>query len=172
MAGSSQKWQEGITVALTVDLLSILIDHGADVNVSGRNGELPIHWAARSNSTGAIAWLIDNGVGLNEADENGYTALHHAAQNVSVDAIDLLAQRGADLDIAAGGGNFTPLGWAISLGLHDAVEALVQAGADVGVFFSKNIWGADVALSRHSPSGIPTDVTIAWIRPLDKHFPS
>ena len=153
-----------------VDLLSILIDHGADVNVSGRNGELPIHWAARSNSTGAIAWLIDNGVGLNAVDENGYTALHHAAQNVSLDAIDLLAQRGANLEIAAGGGNLTPLGWAISLGRHDAVEALVRAGADVGVFFSENIWGADVAL-RELNARHKGELAFARPSPLENCIP-
>lgn len=137
-----------------VELLNILIDRGANVKLSGRNGERPIHWAARNNATRVIRWLIDNDVDLNEADANRHTALHHAAQNNAVDAIDLLVQGGANLEATSGGTPLTPLGWAIFLGKQDAVSALVDAGANFEVFFSNDVWGAEVALrelnSRHN----------------------
>lgn len=96
-------------------------------------GCTPLHAAARANQTSAIELLVASGANINE--RGGYddsTPTHIAAWQNCADAIRTLARSGAGIDIRSGSiHNTPPIVWAIVGGSADAVEALLQAGAEV-----------------------------------------
>lgn len=103
--------------------MRILLDHGADPDLSTRAGINPLMAAAGlgtsdSDTTGryktqaeineAIAMLIEAGIDVNAVNGRGQTALHGAALMGFDDVIRFLAGNGATLDVEDSRG-FTPL---------------------------------------------------------------
>ena len=63
-----------------VEVVSVLLDHGADVNAHNQNdhwGTTPLHAAAHANEAAIAALLIEKGADLNARDMNDKTPLHH-----------------------------------------------------------------------------------------------
>src|SRR5438046_4534393 len=56
-----------------------LLAAGADLNVTNRSGEVPLHLAAVSGSKDVAQLLIDRGADVNAQDRGGFTPLHMAA---------------------------------------------------------------------------------------------
>jgi len=80
------------------DVLQVLIEHGADVNVANNVGLTPLMHAASSNrNPDILRFLIEHGANVNVADTRGRTALMRAAQYTrSLGVIELLLDNGAD----------------------------------------------------------------------------
>lgn len=114
------------------DLLPILIDAGADVNVRiGGKRDSPLHWAVSDGPPEVIRALIDAGADVNARNHHGYTPLHWAALARSApEVIRALLEGGADVDARDRGGD-TPLLCALLEGRYsEAVQALIDGGAD------------------------------------------
>jgi hypothetical protein len=63
------------------EVISYLIDAGADPNAIDKSGVAPLHRAVRTRSTGAVSALIDNGADPLLMNKSGSTPLHLAVQN-------------------------------------------------------------------------------------------
>jgi ankyrin repeat protein len=93
-----------------VDIIKILLDNGASVNIRDINGQTALHWAVLP------PW--DTG------DKKG--------------VITLLLRRGAEIDARRNDGN-TPLHCVVMWGRIDTVKMLLKAGADPKVKNKKRI---------------------------------
>jgi len=61
-------------------VVSVLLDHGADVNAHNQNdhwGTTPLHAAAHANQAAIAELLIERGADVNATDMNDKTPLHH-----------------------------------------------------------------------------------------------
>lgn len=76
-----------------LDLMRTLRERGAAVN---REGWTPLHYAASSPETPAVAWLLDQGAIVDAPSPNRTTPLMMAARYGTEDAALLLLARGAD----------------------------------------------------------------------------
>ena len=123
----------------------LLIEKGADVNARDKSGISVLEQAASSNHIELVRLLLAKGADVNTADEGGFTALMAAASNGGRNAamVKLLLGHGAAVNVKSGDtaemvkngpialGHLTPLHLAAGQANYEAVEALVNAGADV-----------------------------------------
>ena len=114
-----------------VDLVNMLLKHGASVEASNRFGLTPLLLAfQRGNKPAAVA-LLEGGASLAAVDSDGSTALHHATKNNNqADLVNMLLKHGASV---AASNNFgvTPLLLAFQRGNEPAVVALLEGGASL-----------------------------------------
>lgn len=120
-----------------LDIVKLLIEHGADVNVSDELGMTPVHLAASNGSAEIAKLLVDNGADIMARttvdplsisaglSRYGDTPLHWAA-NYEVGLI--LIDKGADVN-AIGEDNKTPLHHAAQLGTPELVRLLLTKGS-------------------------------------------
>ena len=90
----------------SLDILSLLLSRGAEVNITSAAGLTPLHFAARfkiSSRSGeggggeeevdpGIAMLVEHGAEINKKDKFGLTALHYACMRGNITATDQLAR--------------------------------------------------------------------------------
>lgn len=108
-----------------------LIEKGADVNRTSKDGFAPIQVAARSGKVEAITMLIDAGARVNWQDKTGgMSPLHIATHYGHVPAMSALIKSGAHVN-ATDNRNGTPLTYAIRGGNLSGVNTLIQASVNV-----------------------------------------
>ncbi len=114
-----------------VDVVSLLVEAGADVNARNESGSTPLHSAASSGDAAMVSVLLAAGADANAARPSGATPLHSAASGSRGNGatVSLLVQAGADLNARAHL-DATPLHWAVSQGNHAAAARLLELGAD------------------------------------------
>jgi hypothetical protein len=117
----------------TADLLH---RNGANSDVRGYNGSIPLHAAARSGNPEMVRILIEyDPANIDAREFDGWTPLfwasgRHYSNDDSV--LRLLLEHGADVN-AQGRDGRTPLNGASSCGALGAVRLLLEYGADVEV---------------------------------------
>jgi ankyrin repeat protein len=82
----------------------MLIDRGADLNLTDRNGQTPLHQGCSNGDGSIVTMLIDRGAELNVADRHGSTPLHIACNQINftttleaqLEIIRMLILAGAD----------------------------------------------------------------------------
>jgi ankyrin repeat protein len=114
-----------------VDILSLLLEHGADVD-DRNTGQTPLYRASQSGRLEAGQFLLDRGADINSLDGVGSTPLHVAANYGRVEFAQMLLIRGARINEPSDGGD-TPLHWAVYGGEIQAVRLLLEHGADVNL---------------------------------------
>jgi len=62
------------------NIIQLLIDHGANVNVKDQNGKTPLHIAAVVPYMEGMQVLIEHGANVNAVDDNGKTPLDYALE--------------------------------------------------------------------------------------------
>ena len=94
-----------------LDILSYLIEQGANVNASSSTGHgpfrnrhflcryTPLIVASMNRHNDALTFLIYKGADVNLQGSHGYTALHHAFQSKNFDAVSCLVHNGADVNL-------------------------------------------------------------------------
>jgi ankyrin repeat protein len=90
------------------DLVHLLLNYGADVNLSGvavtperrRSYEPPLMLAVQYESIGMVQLLLASGAHLNYTSPSlGFNALHRASVNLDLEKVELLLSWGADTEL-------------------------------------------------------------------------
>jgi ankyrin repeat protein len=125
-------------------IVRLLIDHGADVNIADEYGKTPLLvameslWFSPGSSTDEkqketeriIELLLNRGAEVNVIDQSGTTPLSIAIQRENIALVKLLLNKGADPNIKSSWLWGTPLHYAIRHGNLDLAELLLRNGAD------------------------------------------
>lgn len=111
------------------DHVPLLLKYGANVKraCSERQGETPLHFAAKKGDINLIYLLVENGADVNARDSMGRTPLFYVFTG-NPEAANLLLYLGADVE--AVGGNRTILEAAVDYTDPRIMEILLQHGAD------------------------------------------
>ncbi|HLK61388.1 MAG TPA: ankyrin repeat domain-containing protein [Chthonomonadaceae bacterium] len=112
-----------------VELVRLLLQHGAKIQTTDEAGTTPLMLAAWFNAVESMKLLIGNGADVNVTDKNGYTPLMMAASNGSVEATKLLLSRGADPKVKDSLGQ-TAQDKADMLGKTQVAQVLRASGAN------------------------------------------
>ncbi|NEP45340.1 MAG: hypothetical protein F6K35_41430, partial [Okeania sp. SIO2H7] len=108
--------------------IQILINAGANVNLSDRDGYRPLTIAASSKSIKAVKQLIQAGADVNAKTNDGWTALSAAASVGSIEVVKLLLQAGASLNVRDDYGK-NALSYAREEEHSEIIQFLLEAGA-------------------------------------------
>ena len=74
----------------------VLLEHGVNPNAQDKDGDTPLHYAARSRRLDVAAALLLHKANPNAQDAQGRTPLHMAAQQLDAELVRLLLANGAD----------------------------------------------------------------------------
>lgn len=110
---------------IRAQVVKLLIQRGADINVASEEGITPLHCAAEFGNTEAIRLLIKAGANLNALDKDEETPLCKAIRNDHVEAVKLLLDSGADVNA----GQAELLTMAADHRNWEIVDLLLEAGA-------------------------------------------
>jgi membrane protease YdiL (CAAX protease family) len=109
------------------DMVSFLLEKGADPNLKDKNGNTVLIYAAENDDLGSIKLLAKKGANLNAINEKGQTALRIAVESKHPDVVQLLIDLGANVNIADDQGT-TPLEFARKSGYANSAELLEKNG--------------------------------------------
>ncbi|XP_053405945.1 ankycorbin-like isoform X10 [Mercenaria mercenaria] len=79
-----------------LDLITLLISHGAEVNVLSIQGNTSVQLAARDGHPRILEKLIEAGGVIDHKDGLSLTALHHACVRGKISCVQVLLKHGAD----------------------------------------------------------------------------
>ena len=135
----------------TLHRVTVLLEYGADVNSTGREGLTALHYAVRGGDLEVIRYLLEHGADVAARDPHGLTPLLHLARTrAALDhlaVLELLAAYGADLDARDEAGE-TLLFFYARRGDAPAVRWLLAHGADP---LALNDRGARAGARRAAP---------------------
>jgi hypothetical protein len=116
------------------DILSLLLEHGADVDVLNKGGRTPLHRASWNGKLEAGQYLLDRGADINARvrSNSGLTPLILAVMFGHVELARMLLKHGEGINTQDDVGR-TPLHWAVHKENIRAVRLLLEHGADVSV---------------------------------------
>ena len=118
-----------------VEMVKMLIDAGADVNIKNKDNETALysllHYDETKKRVEIAKELIKAGTDLNLKPHGNHTALHYASKNNKEEIAKALIDGGADLNVRDKEGN-TPLN-VITFQNSRIAKALIDAGADVNI---------------------------------------
>jgi ankyrin repeat protein len=119
-----------------LEIMRLLLDHGANVIVHDKRRNTPLHFAASEGHLEVAHMLLERKVNVNALDDSGSTPLHQASHNswrgdpYIVQLVQLLLDNGADIHTHDNYGNI-PLHFAASSGHLEVARMLLEHKADV-----------------------------------------
>jgi ankyrin repeat protein len=120
----------------SVELATLLLDRGADINARDERGFYALHWAVlgpmgdQHDAAPIVRLLLDRGADVNSGLGEVDTPLHRSVFYCTAEVWQLLLDHGAQLD-AKNTFGMTPLHFACGFGYTDARDWLVAHGAPV-----------------------------------------
>ncbi len=116
------------------NIVQIILDQGADINISNEAGDSAIMIASASGSANVVQRLLNTGAMPDLDNSNGETALMLAAQNGNADVVKILLDNkeegGVNFDFKNKDGNTSLILAVQKTGNVSVVEQLLAAGAD------------------------------------------
>lgn len=106
------------------DLVKLLVENGADVNLQSDERISPLHWAVEFDNEEIVEYLLSKGADINSRDHSYETPLHWAAWTGHHKAARRLLAFGGN-PLAENTGGFTPLDLAKRQG-HQQVITLFE----------------------------------------------
>uniref|UniRef100_T1IU24 Uncharacterized protein n=1 Tax=Strigamia maritima TaxID=126957 RepID=T1IU24_STRMM len=113
-----------------VDIVRLLIAHGADVNAQSSSGNTPLMYACAAGYEEVVKVLLEAGSNVEDHNENGHTPLMEAASAGYVCVASLLLQHGAGINTHSNEFKESALTLACYKGHLEMVRFLLEAGAD------------------------------------------
>jgi len=114
-----------------LDSADFLIQAGADANTANEFGMTPLSQACTNGSAALVHSLLKAGANPNTAIATGETPLMTCARSGSAEAVRLLVEYGAAVNAKEPAQNQTALMWAVAERHPSAVQALIEAHADL-----------------------------------------
>jgi ankyrin repeat protein len=118
------------TVKGDIDVMKLLLAHGADVTSLGNREQTPLHETSERGHFEMTKLLLGRDVDVNAQDEDGTTALYLASCEGELEVVRALLQHGASVDCRSIEG-WTPLQTASEIGHLGVVQLLFESGAAV-----------------------------------------
>ncbi|XP_041042130.1 death-associated protein kinase 1 isoform X3 [Carcharodon carcharias] len=115
-----------------VQILNLLIQKGAKIDVQDKSGSNALYWAARHGHTEMLKFLLQKECPLNVQDKSGETALHVAARYGNVEVVQYLCNVGVNPNLQDRDQE-TPLHCAAWHGYYAVAKALCEANCSVHV---------------------------------------
>jgi len=109
--------------AKILKMISILVEHGADLNRRDPQGEIPLNLAASRAYIRVCKMLIEKGADVNLAGRFGHRPLHNAVHSGDPQVVTMLIERGADIALTDERG-LTPLQLAVETDRQNIVDLL------------------------------------------------
>ncbi|XP_041363273.1 ankyrin repeat and KH domain-containing protein 1-like [Gigantopelta aegis] len=113
-----------------VDIVRLLISHGADVDAQSSAGNTPLHYAACGGFTEVVQEIIKANARVEVHNENGHTPLMEAASAGHVEVARILLDNGAGINTHSNEFKESALTLACYKGHLEMVKFLLEAGAD------------------------------------------
>lgn len=113
-----------------VEMVKLLLKHGADVNFGGEGKFVPLIGAATLGHLEIAKLLIAYGANVNAENRHRMSPLHAAARGENVDMVKLLLKQGGDVN-AKGADDATCLHLAAMEGNPEILRCLIESGAQV-----------------------------------------
>ncbi|XP_066594349.1 ankyrin repeat and KH domain-containing protein 1 isoform X2 [Prorops nasuta] len=113
-----------------VDIVSLLIAHGADVNAQSTSGNTPLMYACAGGHENVVRVLLKAGANVEDHNENGHTPLMEAASAGHVPVAKILLEYGAGINTHSNEFKESALTLACYKGHLEMVRFLLEAGAD------------------------------------------
>ena len=114
--------------------VQLLLDEGADVNLTSENGQTPLFAAIRRNEERIVKLLLEKGADVNLTSHNRPTPLYVAVRRRQERIVELLLDKGADVNLTSDNRPI-PLYEAVAEGYVKIVQSLLEKGADINVVF-------------------------------------
>jgi len=119
---------ESIPPTKNIALINALLDAGADVNVSDKEGQTPLLWAVIMGERETTERLLAKGARIDAANSMGITALQFAISEHDLSLMKVLVAHGARVNVR---GMHIPLLEACCEGDPDMVRVLLDNGANL-----------------------------------------
>ncbi len=110
-----------------IDVVRLLMDHGADLEAKDAFGRTPLTWTSIYGKIDVVKLLLNRGADIEGKDGYGRTSLSVASSRGRIDVVRLLLDRGADAGSKDNLGR-TPLIYASMNHQLDVVRVLVAHG--------------------------------------------
>lgn len=137
-------------------IVDYLLEKGADVNITGKNGRSAFSVAVRNQKLdlSIIERLIKAGADINHKDKYGIQAVHFAAAN-NLEYLKYLVEKGAEINVATEDTGSTPLQIATQYDREKTVKYLLERGAEVNTKDAEGKTALNIALEEDN-----ADVTL------------
>lgn len=113
-----------------MDVVELLVEHGADIEHRDMGGWTALMWAAYRGHSDIVAYMLDKGADIFAHGNYHLGSLLWAAGRGHTEVVRLLVRHGAKINVGDKYGT-TALVWACRRGNADIVEILLKAGANV-----------------------------------------
>jgi ankyrin repeat protein len=115
-----------------LEVVRVLLEHGADVEAQNEDKLTPLHRASRSGRGQVVRTLLEQGADAAAFDRNRMTPLHWASFGGYLEVARILLERSKDA-AARDKNGWTPLHWAAFEGRVEIVRILLKRGVDATV---------------------------------------
>jgi len=113
-----------------IDVVRVLLDHGANVNMTDKKNKTPLNLAFSGGHLEIMRMLLEHGADVDVPDRAYGLISHVASQYGQVEVVHLLLRHNANVN-APGYMNWTPLHSASDTGHAKVVQLLLDHGADI-----------------------------------------